>query len=96
MKPACSECRFFAASKTLSCYGECRRHPPVPRLTYEGRHDELGGGVWPPVLPDEWCGHFVRGGNIGPQGPTLAHVRGKALGATAPSPNVTSPHAATR
>ena len=58
MKPRCSTCRFFSPQSSVSFLDECRRHSPIPRLTFDGRHDEHGLGAWPAVLPDHWCGEF--------------------------------------
>jgi hypothetical protein len=58
MKPMCSTCRFFSPRYPTGFSEECHRHSPAPRLTFDGRHDDFGFGVWPAVLPDYWCGEF--------------------------------------
>jgi len=60
MKVACSCCRYFSPVSNRDRLSHCRRHSPAPRLTYDGRHDVLDLGVWPVVLPEEWCGEFKR------------------------------------
>ena len=58
MATTCSQCRFYFTPPTVNGCGECRRDPPVARLSYNGIHDDLGLGVWPLVLPEHWCGVF--------------------------------------
>ena len=58
MNISCRSCRFYHRSQGDG-YSECRRYSPSPRLTYEGRHDEMGGaGVWPIVHGADWCGEY--------------------------------------
>jgi hypothetical protein len=61
----CLQCEFFqpdAATRPVepgvAVVGECRRHTPAPRLTYEGRHCDLDFAVWPRVWANAWCGEF--------------------------------------
>lgn len=60
MKVSCACCRFFSPKSVTQPRHECHRRAPVPRLGPDGRHDELGIGVWPIVSPEKWCGEFKR------------------------------------
>ncbi len=64
MKPSCLACRFFSPHSNQYGHNECRRRSPAPRLTYDGRHDELGLGAWPVVLEEHWCGEFEPQGDF--------------------------------
>lgn len=66
----CLTCRYFQQRRwfgecgnaiircELGLGGECRREPPVARLTYDGRHDLSSAGVWPIVHASAWCGQY--------------------------------------
>ncbi len=60
MKPACAYCCFFSRKSVGHPRNECRRHSPAPRLAADGRHAEIGIGVWPIVAPNGWCGEYKR------------------------------------
>lgn len=67
-RDVCLRCKYFQQGEAfgesgnahsrfeLGPAGECRRNPPVPALTYDGRHDDVKAAIWPVVLPSSWCG----------------------------------------
>lgn len=58
---AFGECGNVHIRCRLGSGGQCRRHPPVARLTYQGTHDEHRPGIWPIVYASGWCGHYRPG-----------------------------------
>jgi hypothetical protein len=68
----CLRCKYFQQREVfgecgnvhirceLGPAGECRLNPPVPALTYDGRHGDVRAAVWPVVLASSWCGQYRR------------------------------------
>ena len=50
-KERCDHCYFWDGLPGES--GLCRRHAPAPAFVYTSETF-----LWPPVLPDSWCGEF--------------------------------------
>ena len=57
---AFGECGNIRIRCELGPAGECRLNPPAAALTYDGRHDRSGVGVWPVVHASSWCGQYRR------------------------------------
>jgi hypothetical protein len=72
MKTNCASCRFRHGPDDCG-FNWCRRWSPVPRLTYEGRHDDFGTGVWPTVRESDWCGEYQALSNMYGTGEVAGH-----------------------
>jgi hypothetical protein len=38
--------------------GECRRHAPPPKVSYETDEDVRSAVIWPDTEGDDWCGEW--------------------------------------
>ena len=59
-KSKCKTCKFYHRSKSLGGKSECRRNPPVLKITYcdfTGRASQDGYLPW--TFENSWCGEFV-------------------------------------
>lgn len=63
MTGECADCRFFERINLPEFErGQCRRLAPTPdreRLAPDGTPVAYLA-VWPTVVPDDWCGEFVK------------------------------------